>query len=206
MQSNDEAAEPLKIPGITYHEINFNGSAFSRYLVSKLSWYNFGRLITLMALGYRLEAISILGVNVMSDRGVIGLGIDSIDVCTHEVFQVFQVLVEPSNYPVMIHCTQGKDRTGLTVMLCLALLGVPVDAIDYDYMLSQDELEPEKEERLKEIRSIGMGDEFANCDPKLITKLTEHIKDRYGGVEQYLLDAGVTAEMQESVKRILGRQ
>src|ERR1700733_12647828 len=50
-QTNDEVAEPLKIPGITYHEINFNGSAFSRMLISKLSWTEFGKLVGLMVFG-----------------------------------------------------------------------------------------------------------------------------------------------------------
>ena len=57
---NDEVAEPLKIPGIIYHEINFNGSAFSRIFISELSWTEIGKLVGLTVLGYRLEAIKVL--------------------------------------------------------------------------------------------------------------------------------------------------
>src|SRR5271163_2179040 len=43
---------------------------------------------TLMAFGYRMKAISILGREVMQPRGLIGLGHDSIDFCGPEIAQV----------------------------------------------------------------------------------------------------------------------
>ena len=46
------------------------------------------KLITLMALGYRMEAISILGRNVMQPRGLVGLGYDSLDNCGPEIAEV----------------------------------------------------------------------------------------------------------------------
>ena len=48
----------------------------------------FSKLVTLMALGYRIEAISILGREVMLPRGLIGLGFDSIDLCGPEIAEV----------------------------------------------------------------------------------------------------------------------
>ncbi|KAH9860510.1 hypothetical protein J1614_011841 [Plenodomus biglobosus] len=59
-KTNNALNEPLEIPGIIYHTINFNGSAFSRMLLSRLSWVEFFRLIGLMILGYRKDAIKIL--------------------------------------------------------------------------------------------------------------------------------------------------
>jgi len=41
-----------------------------------------------MAIGRRMEAISILGKNVMQPRGLVGLGYDSIDNCGPEIAQV----------------------------------------------------------------------------------------------------------------------
>jgi protein-tyrosine phosphatase len=38
--------------------------------------------------------------------------------------------------PMMIHCTAGKDRTGVAVALLLLALGVPRDAILADYARS----------------------------------------------------------------------
>ena len=198
----NEVAELLKIPGITYHEINFNGSAFSRMLISKLSWTEFGKLVGLMVLGYRLEAIKVLSP-LMREKGLVGLAIDSLDVCGYEVCQVFTIFAEPSNWPIMIHCTQGKDRTGLTVMLVLFLLGASIKAVEKDYLLSELELLPEKEERLKEIQSIGLTEHFAGCPTDLVPRVHQHIIEKYGSIDEYLVGVGVTVEMQGRIKCVL---
>jgi protein-tyrosine phosphatase len=41
---------------------------------------------------------------------------------------------------VLVHCAFGRDRTGLVVMLLLALAGVPVAAIADDYEISMDRM------------------------------------------------------------------
>lgn len=169
----------------------------------KLPWSSSARLIWLMALGYRTEAISILGTQVMAPRGLVGLAEDSLRYSTAEVLAIFKVLSEASSYPVLVHCTQGKDRTGLTVLLVLMLLGVSVEAIDRDYVLSQTELLPERKEKLEEIHSIGLPDEFADCPEDWVTKVCEHIDAEYGGIEGYLTRCGVTPQMQDNVRSIL---
>jgi len=197
--ANDAA---IKIPGVIYHSINLNGTAFSLALMRQLSWTNIARLLYLMALGYRTQAISILGTNVMTPRGLDGLAYDTLKHSTAEILAVFKVLADVSSFPVLVHCTQGKDRTGLIVLLVLMLLGVDREAIDKDYMISQGELLPEKEDRLKEIRSIGLPDEFAGCPDNWVESVHEHINTDYGGVEKYLLSCGVTEDMEESLKGI----
>ncbi|CAA9964701.1 Protein tyrosine-serine phosphatase [Pyrenophora teres f. maculata] len=201
-QTNNDVAEPLQITGIDYHEINFNGSAFSRMLLSKLSWFEFFRLVGLMVLGYRKDAIKILAPH-MEDMGLIGLAQTSLDVCTREVTQVFDVLGVEDNWPVLIHCTQGKDRTGLIVMLVLWLLQVDHAIIDKDYRLSEPELEPEMEGRLKEMASIGLSEQFAVCPPHVVSSTYAHIVDKYGSVEQYLEKAGVAKDKVNFVKKKL---
>ena len=79
-----------------------------------------------------------------------------------------------------------------------------MDVIKIDYMMSAPELEAEKEERLKEIHAMGLADEFADCDPELTAKVDAHIRETFGSVEKYLEGCGVTVEMQEKVKEILG--
>lgn len=44
-------------------------------------------------------------------------------------------------YPVMVHCTSGKDRTGVVVATLLTILGAPNDAIVGEYLLSDGEVE-----------------------------------------------------------------
>ncbi len=40
--------------------------------------------------------------------------------------------------PALVHCTAGKDRTGLAAAIMLWILGVPTSTIFHDYMLTND--------------------------------------------------------------------
>lgn len=50
--------------------------------------------------------------------------------------QLLGALAEPGGMPAVIHCTGGKDRTGLAVALLLELLGVPREVVLDDYELT----------------------------------------------------------------------
>ena len=156
-----------------------------------------------MAAGRRNEAISILGQKVMTPRGLTGLGCDTLTYSTAEIRAAFDVLSHLSNYPVLIHCTQGKDRTGLLVLLILLLLDVDERSILADYLRSEKELLPEKEERMCEIESIGLTEEFAGCPIDFVPQLKTFVEKSYGGVKQYLSKAGIAEEKQRKVVEIL---
>ncbi|MDB5045332.1 MAG: tyrosine phosphatase family protein, partial [Deinococcus sp.] len=40
------------------------------------------------------------------------------------------------NYPVLIHCTSGKDRTGIVIAALLSIVGMPERLIVDEYLLS----------------------------------------------------------------------
>ena len=179
----------VRMPGIEYHDVNLNGGAFSKALLWRLTWWNLFKLIVFMTLGYKLEAISILGKEVMCNRGLEGLASDTLDFSKAEIRQVFQILTSSSNYPLLVHCTQGKDRTGLVIILLLLLLHVPKEAITADYLASDEALEPEKDERLSEIRKIGLTDDFAKCPTNFVQHVTSYVNEKYGGAKGYLVGA-----------------
>lgn len=204
-QSNDDVSEPLKIPGITYHEVNFNGNAFSWMLISKLSWMEFLWLILLMAFGYRTDAIKILAPK-MNAMGLIGIAKSSLDVCKKEVKEVFNVLANEESYPLLVHCTQGKDRTGLIVMLVLFILGLDgIDVIEKDYLMSEQGLKSEQEEMLRELAKVGMSGEFTTCPQGMVREVARHVEQSYGNAATYLKEVGLADEQIDSVRSILLR-
>jgi protein-tyrosine phosphatase len=199
--STDKAVTaPVEIPGIQYAYINLNGKGFERHLIWQLKYTSLAKLVFLMTIGYRTEGISVLGKELMLPRGLVGLGIDTLDHSGPEIKQVFELFAKPASWPVMVNCTQGKDRTGITVLLLLLLCEVDIAAIGQDYVKSEPELEPEKAERMKEITSIGLDASFASCPPDFCEKVVQHLDAKYGGIRSYLTKMGVTEQQVDSIR------
>jgi protein-tyrosine phosphatase len=197
------ATPPLHIPNIQYNYISLNGPSFERHLVRSLSYFSLFKLLSFLALGYRDAAIAILGAEVMTPRGLVLLGLDTLDHSTREIKSCFDILADADAYPVLVHCTQGKDRTGLIVLLILLLCGVGQEAAQADYVMSEKELEPEREERLEDIRRVGLNESFASCPAEFVEAVTKHLDERYGGVDKYLANIGVGEEAQRRIREIL---
>ena len=98
---------------------------------------------------------------------------------------------------VVIHCVGGKDRTGLLSAFLLHLAGVADDEIAADYSLSEERLRPrhqawfaaaETEEELERLRRI------AQTPAASMVGVFAELERRYGGVEEYLRDSGVSDE------------
>jgi protein-tyrosine phosphatase len=113
---------------------------------------------------------------------------------------VAAVMAAIANAPeggVLIHCAAGKDRTGLIAALLLGLVGVAPETIAADYALTAECLRPRNEAWLEN----GPGDRderaalLARFAPtgEVMLEVLDDLSERYGGVEPYLLEAGVTA-------------
>lgn len=188
---------------VTHAHISLHGWSFQRYLISSLSWPSLVKFLFLLALGYRDSAIAILGREVVTPRGLIGFGRDILDHSTGGIKSCFDILCNPNNYPVMVYCTQGKDRTGLIILLILLLCEVPCPAVEKEYAMSEEELEPNREERILYLKAMGLNESFAGCPTDFVEKIIEHLNEQHGGLIEYLAKIGVNREAQERVKHIL---
>ncbi len=51
---------------------------------------------------------------------------------------LFARLLDPTAYPVLFHCSAGKDRTGMAAALLLTALGIDFDTVRADYLLTNE--------------------------------------------------------------------
>lgn len=158
-----------------------------------------------------MPAISILGREVMSPRGLSGLATDTLDASGPDIATGLRTLLPPASsspsspepLPLLIHCTQGKDRTGLMVALLLLICSVPLEAVEYDYELTDEKLVEERGERLREIRDMGLSDEFGRTAKGFVTGVTGHLDAKYGGLDKYLDGIGIGAGERRALRERL---
>ena len=68
-------------------------------------------------------------------------------------------LARPGGLPGLVHCTAGKDRTGIVVAFALAAVGVPDQIIAADYALSGLYLDPQHTPTIGRVQEgTGLGD------------------------------------------------
>jgi hypothetical protein len=107
---------------------------------------------------------------------------------------------------VVIHCHAGKERTGIVAALLLALAGVPDAIVADDWIASDAYLQPlyeqwlanETDPAIRARRAEG----FVTHAEHIVEVLT-HVRRSYGGVAEYLLADGVTADQIDRVRRRL---
>jgi len=105
---------------------------------------------------------------------------------------------------VLVHCVEGKDRTGMLVALALRVAGVPKGEIAADYAASDER--PAFRRELTGLPSDAERAAFRErhgCHPATILAVLDHLEQRYGGVDRYLLHHGLTPGQLAALRRRL---
>jgi len=89
--------------------------------------------------------------------------------------------------PTLVHCTAGKDRTGMMVAIWQLALGVPPDTIVAGYMSVLPHLQQHFPRRLQLlVRALGGPPLAYSVIPDYMEKMLAHITEKYGSAESYL--------------------
>ncbi len=96
---------------------------------------------------------------------------------------LFHLLQEPFNTPLVYHCSAGKDRTGMATALILYSLGVSEDIIFQDYMQSNVFLEDKYAHYSKEYPNLTS---LFTVTPDFLEAAFDAIKENYGSISQFI--------------------
>ena len=96
--------------------------------------------------------------------------------------------------PVIIHCTEGKDRTGWISAVLQMIAGADEDQIMYQYLLSNeyrrdliDEKVLEKDEASGEVKA-AIARVRAEVEPEFLRAGIDEMNSRYGDLQTYLTE------------------
>ncbi len=111
--------------------------------------------------------------------------------------ELFRLLAEFDNTPLLFHCSAGKDRTGLAAALFLLSLGVPEQQVYDDYLRSA-ELVREKYRAM--IEADARYEALFTVRRSYLEAALNVIDHDYGGVEDFLTGRlGVDLERMRSL-------
>ncbi len=124
---------------------------------------------------------------------------------------VMKVATEPQNLPMLIHCTAGKDRTGLACGLIQLALGVSPQAVMEDYLRTNDHLDEFTEEMLNRfgfVRFFGVSREMVlplfEARREYLEAAFDQIRRDYGTVSDYLREGlSFSDEDRRRLRRLL---
>lgn len=116
-----------------------------------------------------------------------------LDSCQLQFQKILETIIQSLSSPVLIHCTGGKDRTGLTIALLLSVAKVPVNTIVEDFVLSGDYLAPMFAPFLPKARELGYAYMF-ECRSETLLDTFKYLDQKYGGAIGYLQTIGLTNE------------
>ncbi|WP_136032598.1 tyrosine-protein phosphatase [Microbacterium sp. PF5] len=100
--------------------------------------------------------------------------------------------------PTLVHCTVGKDRTGVTVALALSAVGADREAVIADYALTESQLPPERSRRIAEylrsqhpeaVHAVALA---TQSPADVMRRLLAQVDERWGSAAGYLRANGMT--------------
>lgn len=117
------------------------------------------------------------------------------------VARAIRELLATEDTPVLVHCTAGKDRTGIVVALALLAVGVDRGLVVDDYARSEDNLSGEWLENMIAIIVQHGGTEtpelrvlMGGSPGEVLHSVLDELEAEHGSVRQYLLKAGLTLD------------
>ena len=110
--------------------------------------------------------------------------------------KMFDVFAEAEDHPIVLHCTAGKDRTGVSTAFLLSVLGVERKIIEADYLLTN--VDVARQVKFVEA-NVGLPEGMTRDEMTFHAGVPENamhdflngLEERWGGALGYLRDVGI---------------
>ena len=130
-----------------------------------------------------------------------------LDVGGDRLAEAFTVFGEAAGYPVLVHCTAGKDRTGVLIGMLMEILGASDEDIAAEYGLSDASID----RLIDYLRSNGrqlQGSEAEirarlSTPPERMAGFIQLLRSRHGGAAVFFESHGVPSVTIERVRELL---
>ena len=121
--------------------------------------------------------------------------------------RAFELFAEEPRYPFLVHCTAGKDRTGVLVGMIMDVLGADPADIAYEYGLSDASID----RLLAYLRASGRQLEGTeeeirarlSTPPERMAGFIELLHQHHGGAEAFFRKQGVSEATIDRVRELL---
>ena len=114
-----------------------------------------------------------------------------------------------ADQPVLVHCTVGKDRTGVTIAVTLAAAGVDEAAVVDDYARTEGLLPEWRNKRvIDRLRkahpeAVHLEDLATRSPAPVMAGLLAHLATRYGSPADYLRAHGLGDDEIDALREVL---
>ncbi|MDH3903418.1 MAG: tyrosine-protein phosphatase [Xanthomonadales bacterium] len=124
--------------------------------------------------------------------------------------KLMEVVLDQSNWPILIHCNAGKDRAGVAVTLIMEALGVDRAAIMEEFLLTNEIARIEEKAVLlskqsKKQRRNGRGPSASawfpviGVQPEMLEAFYAHVDEQYGSMDAFLTELGVDQDARKTL-------
>jgi protein-tyrosine phosphatase len=120
--------------------------------------------------------------------------------------RLFDLFASADTHPLLLHCTAGKDRTGVSTAFLLAVLGVDRRWIEADYALTNVDVARHMD-YLERIGGLPEGVDreamtrLAGIPAEAMGDFLDGVEARWGGPVEYLRSIGIGDDTFDAVRR-----
>ena len=127
--------------------------------------------------------------------------------------KLMDLVLDQSNWPILIHCNAGKDRAGVAVTLILEALGVDRETIMEEFLLTNKigrsrekaNLISKKSKDSRSARGISSGPSasawfpIVGVQPEMLEAFYASVDEQYGSMDAFLTELGVDQEARSTL-------